>query len=192
MQALVVSSSLDEKSLSEELGRRYVACLRDNGVEAGFVSLKDYLLPRFDNGAGISADISYQALHPLILEADGLVLASPVYNWGCCAELKRFLEVIGTTPPDGSLRGAFFDKVVTFVSAGGLPHSYMAIGSTAISMMFDFKCVINPYHVYVYGEQWQDGELREDASSRLDKSAAVMGELMRGLSQRTYRSDWEV
>ena len=192
MQALVVSSSLDEKSLSEELGRRYVVALRANGVEAEFVSLKEYLLPRFDNGDGISADTSYQALHPLILEADGLVLASPVYNWGCCAELKRFVEVIGTTPPDGSLRGAFFDKVVTFVSAGGLPHSYMAIGSTAISMMFDFKCVINPYHVYVYGEQWQDGELREDASSRLDKSAAVMDELMRSLSQRTYRSNWEV
>jgi NAD(P)H-dependent FMN reductase len=192
MQALVVSSSLDEKSLSEELGRRYVVALRDNDVEAEFVSLKNYLLPRFDNGDGISADTSYQALHPLILEADGLVLASPVYNWGCCAELKRFVEVIGTTPPDCSLRGAFFDKVVTFVSAGGLPHSYMSIGAMAISMMFDFKCVINPYHVYVYGEQWQDGELREDASSRLDKSAAVMDELMRGLSQRTYRSNWEV
>jgi NAD(P)H-dependent FMN reductase len=192
MQALIVSSSLDERSLSEQLARRYVACLTADGIEARFLSLKDHLLPRFDNGDGIAASTSYRALHSLVLEADGLVLASPVYNWGCCAELKRFIEVVGTTPPDRSLRGAFFDKVVTFISAGGLPHSYMAIGSLAISMMFDFKCVINPYHVYVYEEQWRDGKLTDEASNRLDKSAAVMGELLRGLSQRTYRSDWEL
>ena len=192
MRALIVSSSLDEKSLSEQLGHRYVACLQANGMEARIVSLKDYVLPRFDNGDRIAADTTYQTLHSLVLEADGLVLVSPVYNWGCCAELKRFIEVIGTTPPDGALRGAFFDKVVTLIGAGGLPQSYMAIGALAVSMMFDFKCIINPYHVYVDGGQWLDGELGPEASRRLDRSAAVMSELMRGLSRRTYTSNWEI
>ena len=29
-------------------------------------------------------------------------MAGPVYNWGCSAELKRFVEFVGTTPPDGT------------------------------------------------------------------------------------------
>ena len=196
MRSLVLSSSLDASSRSERLARAYAEALAERGVEVRKCSLKDYPLPRFDNGPAIAADPSYRALHAAASEADGLVLAGPVYNWGCCAELKRFVEVVGTTPPDGSLRGPFFDKVVTFVNAAGLPHSYMAFAPLAVSMMLDFKCVINPYHVYVHNRHWSgaapDDVLVEEASDRLRKSALVMADLMRCLAKRECRSGWEV
>src|SRR3712207_8670459 len=49
-----------------------------------------------------------------------------------------------------SLRAPFFDKVVTFVHAAGLPHSYMAFAPLAVSMILDFRCIVNPYPVYVH------------------------------------------
>ncbi len=184
MRALIISSSLDAASRSEKLARVYADSLSDHGVEARVILLKDYPLPRFDNGRGITEDASYRTLHEAVSNAEGLVLAGPVYNWGCCAELKRFVEVIGTTPPDRSARGAFFDKIVSFVSAAGLPHSYMAFSPLAVSMMLDFKCIINPYQVYVHNRHWSEDQLLDEAQKRIWKSAGVMSELMRCLAKR--------
>jgi NAD(P)H-dependent FMN reductase len=192
MRSLVLSSSLDASSRSEQLARIYAASLSAGGVEVEFLSLKDYPLPRFDNRDGIPADTSYRALHDASLRADGLVLASPIYNWGCCAELKRFVEVVGTNPPEEPVRSPFFDKIVSFVNAAGLPQSYMAFSSLAISMMLDFKCVINPYSVHVDNSCWSGDTLCEDSSNRLRKSSHVMAELMRRLAKREYRSGWEI
>ena len=192
MRSLVISSSLDAQSRSERLAEMYGRALTARGAQARVLSLKDHVLPRFDNGAGIGVDPMYRLLHDAVSAADGLVLASPIYNWGCCAELKRFVEVLGTTPPDGSLRSPFFDKVITFVNAAGLPHSYMAFAPMAVSMMLDFKCVINLYHVYVHNRHWAGDALDDEASQRLDQSAGVMAELMRCLSERNYRSTWSI
>lgn len=189
---LIVSSSLDTSSRSERLAQEYRNALAAKAVDVRLISLKEYVLPRFDNSPKLANDPTFQQLHRSVAEADGLVLTSPVYNWGCCSELKRFLEIIGTTPPDGSLTGAFYDKVVTFVNAGGLPHSYMAISPIAISMMFDFKCIINPYNVYVHNRHWEGENLGNKAMNRIEKSSAVMVDLMTCLEQRSYRSGWEI
>ena len=192
MRSLVLSSSLDPASRSEQLARIYADSLSKHGVEVQFLSLKDFPLPRFDNTDQILADASYRALHDASSKADGLVLASPVYNWACCAELKRFVEVVGTNPPDQPVRGPFFDKIVTFVNAAGLPQSYMAWTSLAVSMMLDFKCIVNPYVVYADNSCWSGDSLVEATSNRVRKSAGVMAELMRCLATRDYRSKWEI
>jgi NAD(P)H-dependent FMN reductase len=149
MRALVISTSLDPASRSERLAELYRDALAARDVDARLISLKEYPLSPFDNGDLLSLP-SYRPLHSLVSEADALVLATPIYNWGTSAELKRFIEIIGSTPPDDSLRGAFYDKIVTFLCAAGLPHSYMAFTPTAIALMLDFKCIINPYHVYAH------------------------------------------
>jgi NAD(P)H-dependent FMN reductase len=192
MRSLVLSSSLDPASRSEQLARIYADSLSAHGVEVQFLSLKDFPLPRFDDTDRILADASYRALHEASSNADGLVLASPVYNWSCCAELKRFVEVVGTNPPGQPVRSPFFDKIVTFVNAAGLPQSYMAWSSLAFSMMLDFKCVVNPYVVYADNSCWSGNVLGEAPSKRLRKSAAVMAEMMRCLAMRDYRSGWEI
>ncbi len=78
------------------------------------------------------------------------------------------------------------------MTAAGLPHSYMAFAPLAVSMMLDFKCVINPYHVFVHDGHWSGDALGEEASARLRRSAAVMADLMRRLAGRDYRSAWGV
>jgi multimeric flavodoxin WrbA len=192
MHALVISSSLDVSSRSEKLARIYADLLSTSGVEVRFVTLKDYPLPKFDNGTAILTDPSYRALYDAASNADALVLASPIYNWGCAAELKRFLEVVGTNPPGENVRSPFFDKLITFVNAAGLPQSYMGFSSMAISMILDFKCIINPYLVYVDNSAWTGETLSEKAMTRMQKSAQVMAELMQCLAKRNYHSRWQI
>ena len=189
MRALVVSTSLDPASRSERLAALYHDALTTRGVDSSLISLKDYPLSPFDNG-DLASIPNYAPLHALVSAADALVFATPIYNWGTSAELKRFIEIVGSTPPGGKIRGALFDKLVTFLSAAGGPHSYMAFTSTAIGLMLDFKCIINPYHVYVHNRQWTDDTLHEEALKRLNKSADVLVELMNCLAARTCRSNW--
>jgi FMN reductase len=191
MQVLIISSGLAFGSRSERLAERYGESLIRHSVEVKAISLKDYPLPPFDNGSPLSVP-SYLPLHQLVSAADALVLASPVYNWSLSSELKRFVEVIGSTPPDSPIRGAFFDKIVTYVCAAGLPHSYMSFMPLANSMILDFKCILNPYNVYVHNRHWEDGSLGEEAVKRIEQSAAVLVELMHCLAGRTYHSSWDV
>lgn len=83
--------------------------------------------------------------------------------------------------------------MVTFLCAGGLPHSYMAYGSLASSMMLDFTCIVNPYVVYATDRDWAaDGVLNDTVAARLTKTIAVHGELRDRLRDRGYSSDWQI
>jgi NAD(P)H-dependent FMN reductase len=190
MKILIISSSYDEHSRSHELARRCEAKL-SNQSTVTLLRLKDFPLSGDDLHSPRAA-ATYRKLHTDVVESDGLVLVSPVYNWSCCAELKRFVEIVGSTPVEGSVKGAFYDKVITFVNAAGLPHSYTAFTGLAISMMLDFKCIISPYNLYVHNSEWQDENLGEHATHRLNKSMDVFLELTTLLKARTYRSGWEI
>jgi NAD(P)H-dependent FMN reductase len=191
MRIVCISSSLSPTSRSETLGRLCVDALIKRGVDAEIVSLKGKIPSGFDDST-IYESSGYLELHELTAAADGLIFASPVYNWGLCAELKKFVECIGSTPEDGSRKGAFFDKVITFVVSAGLPHSYMASASMANSMMMDFKCIINPYTAYIHNRHWEGDELIDEARLRLEKSMMVMEEMTSLLAKRTYSSKWEI
>jgi hypothetical protein len=61
-----------------------------------------------------------------------------------------------------------------------------------MSMVLDFKCILNPYTVYVHNRHWEGETLGEEATGRIDQSAAVLAELMKCLAARTYRSSWDI
>ncbi len=187
---LIVSSSHDPASRSEKLA---LLC-RDRLVSDSkvvFISLKDFALTGYELNDPLKSE-SYLKLHALVSSSDGLILASPVYNWSCCAELKRFIELVGTTPPDQSVKSAFFDKVVAFVNAGGGSFSYTAFTGLASSMMLDFKCVVSPYNIYAENRDW-DGEcVAPRIKNRIDKSMHVFMDLVKLLQNRTYSSGWEL
>ena len=192
MRISVVSSSLDPDSHSRVLATMCRTALEDKGISGDFIDLRQLDPPNFDNDEIYSSEV-YQSCHRIIAASDAVILASPVYNWACCAELKKFVEYIGSTPPDGSRKGAFYDKIVMFVNAGGLPHSYMAFAPLATSLMLDFKCIISPYNVYAHDGNWVEKDELDDATTaRLNKSLAVLTELAERLKSRSYTSNWEI
>lgn len=192
MEITIVSSSLDVQSKSRKLATTCKEQLEIQGIANVLIDLYGINFPKFDNGSIYSSHL-YQSIHQSIDRSDAIILCSPVYNWNICAELKNFIEAIGSTPPDKSRKWAFYDKVIMFVNNGGLPHSYMAFTSLANSLMMDFKCIINPYSVYTYDKHWNsDGTLTSDAMPRILKSLKVTVELAGLLKSREYRSSWEV
>ena len=192
MRISIVSSSLKADSRSRVLATICRTALEDKGSSVDFIDLRQLDPPNFDDDQ-IYSSAAYQSCHSVIAASDAVILASPVYNWACCAELKKFVEYIGSTPPDGSLKGAFYDKIVMFVNAGGLPHSYMAFISLSTSLMLDFKCIISPYNVYAHDGNWVDGGKLDDATTaRLNRSLAVLTELAKRLESRSYTSNWEI
>lgn len=153
--------------------------------------MKETPLAPFDNHS-IFADPLFLKLHANIDEAAGIIIASPIYNWSLGSGAKSIVEATGATG-ENDQKSAWFDKIVTFICAGGLPHSYMAYGSMAMSLMMDFKCVINPYVVYAAGRDWiGEANLSSELSTRLQKTLDVKMELVQSLGSRSYQSDWEV
>ena len=191
MRVLILSSSLDKNSRSRELAHICQRVLEPLDIQTTFVDLAEFEIPNFDNDTIYQTPV-YRHLHEITRQSDGIVMCSPVYNWGVSSELKKYVEYIGSTPPDGSLEGALFDKVITFANSGGLPHSYTAFREMATSLMLDFKCIINPYHVYAHNRHWSDGRLDAEKMQRVEKSMSVMAELCRLLTRRTYSSTWEI
>ncbi|HEX8372511.1 MAG TPA: hypothetical protein VF585_07010 [Chthoniobacterales bacterium] len=107
--------------------------------------------------------------------------------------LKKVIEATGCHDPASGITSAWFDKIVTFVCAGGLHHSYMAYAPLAASLMMDFKCIINPHVVYAVGGDFDsENTIQPNIVARLDKVMRVMVELTERLSDRKYRSKWEV
>jgi NAD(P)H-dependent FMN reductase len=190
LKVLIVSSSHDPASRSEFLARHCQSVIADR-ADVEFIALKDFGLTGHELIAPLKSS-AYVTLHSLVKGVDGIILASPVYNWSCCAELKRFIELVGTTPPDSTVESAFFDKVIAFVNAGGGHFSYTAFTGMASSMMLDFKCVISPYNIYADNRDLSEGAMSDRLQARVAKSMLVFLELVTLLQGRTYSSTWEI
>lgn len=191
MNITIISCSLDPTSKSSALANLAGQLVTASGHQLTLIDLRSIEVPMFDNCSAF-ADPVYQRLHDAISMADGIFLATPVYNWGLGSAVKNLIELTGSTGVDGR-QSAWFDKVVTFLCSGGLPHSYMAYSSVAMSLMLDFKCVLNPYMVYASERDWLDGmQLSAELRERLEKTVAVKLELAARLKDRSYKSSWEI
>ncbi|MBT8163042.1 MULTISPECIES: NADPH-dependent FMN reductase [Arthrobacter] len=187
----VFSCSLDPSSRSRALAHISSDLLKAAGHDAPVLDLAYLELPPFDNDRVFDSPV-FRDLHQIVQASDGVILAFPIYNWAPSSTVKSFIEATGATGDKGQT-AAWFDKVVTFVCAAGLTHSYMATGILAQSMMYDFKCVLNPYTAYIADRDWETQiELTADRKTRLEKTVTVHAELATLLRNRSYRSDWEV
>ena len=125
--------------------------LQKAGVTCDWLDLNELGLPLCD------ADVCYeqpaaQKLSAAIEAADGLIIATPVYNYDVSAAAKNMIELTGN---------AWEDKVVGFLCAAGGMSSYMSVMAYANSLMLDFRCVIIPRFVFATGEGFDDDKLTD-------------------------------
>ena len=88
---------------------------------------------------GAEVDLTHTIIRAPI---DGIVVATPIYNYDASAAAKNLVELTGR---------AWQNKVVGFLCAAGGDGSYMSIMALANSLMLDFRCVIVPRFVYATG-----------------------------------------
>lgn len=154
MSLLILSTSLNPKSKSRQLAASASAALTPEGVEHSILDLKDLPLPLCDGGAAYGHPNTAKAGES-VKAADGIIVASPIYNYDVNAALKNLIELTG--------KGAWENKTVAFLNAAGGHSSYMSVMAVANSLMLDFRCVIVPRFVYAAPADFDESGIPNDA-----------------------------
>ena len=165
---LVLSASLRPSSRSKILASHALQKLQEKGADVEFLDLQDHPLPFCDGGA-CYGDARLHAIKGKLEQADGYLIATPIYNYDMNSALKNLIELTG--------RDVWTEKVVGFLCAAGGKGSYMAIMNIAGDLMLDFRTLIVPRFVYVTGEDFEEDEISNgEIVERIDQ---VSGELIR-------------
>lgn len=163
---LVISASLNPKSRSRVLAREVHRRLATITPDPVFYDLQEVTLPFCDGGA-CYGDPQAQRLASLVDGARGIILATPVYNYGVSAAAKNVVELTGK---------AWTEKVVGFLCAAGGGVSYMAVMGLANSLMLDFRSFIIPRFVFATGRAFdEENNLTDDeVKQRLQELASTL------------------
>ena len=114
-----------------------------------FFDLQDNPLPMCDG------DKCYDL--PEVLEfrekvknADGIIMATPVYNFNVSSGAKNIVELGGSM---------LYDKIFGFMCAAGGRNGYMSVMSLSNSLMLDFRCYIIPKFVYATKHDFENDKI---------------------------------
>ena len=164
---LVISTSGNPDSNSRCMGRIAFGNLKRAKVQCTWLDISELELPLCDADACYTKPGS-QKVSKAIEAADGILLATPVYNYDVAAAAKNLVELTGS---------AWEDKVVGFLCAAGGMNSYMSVMAFANSLMLDFRSVIIPRFVYATGRAFEDDELKDKEVG--ERIAELTAELVR-------------
>ena len=168
MNLLIISSSLSKKSQSRKMAEYVLTHLEAEKVNIELIDLRNYDLPLCD-GDESSDSLQVQELKTKIRNAQGILIATPVYNYNINAALKNLIELTGS---------AWTDKVVGFICSAGGKNSYMSVMSLANSLMLDFRSIIIPRFVYSDDNSEQ---LDSSIKKRLDQLSFELIRFVKGL-----------
>ncbi len=136
---LIVGTSLDPDSRSQQLARIAHQICKSQNINADVLDLRDYDLPIA--GAADSFDSSIvQELTARVSQYRKIIFTVAIYNYDVSAAAKNFLELVGDTWLEGA--------VVGFICAAGGKNSYMSVMGFANSLMLDFRAWVAPRFVY--------------------------------------------
>jgi FMN reductase len=162
---LVISSSGNPASRSRMMGRIAFQYLQEKEVACAWLDLAELDLPLCDADA-CYADPSARKLSAAVSQADGLIVAAPVYNYDVSASAKNMIELTGS---------AWEDKVVGFLCAAGGMSSYMSVMAYANSLMLDFRCVVIPRFVFATGDAFDEDKIVDKKiAKRIEQVAAEL------------------
>jgi FMN reductase len=177
MKILLISTSLNPRSRSRVLASRAQHVCGQAGADTSLVDLQELSLPL----AGTEGSYEHAeavALGDRIREADGVLIATPIYNYDTNAACKNVIELTGD---------AWENKVVGFLCVAGGHGSFMSIMSLGNSLMLDFRCVIVPRFVYATSSTVRDGAVVdseiEKRIEQLCKELIRLAAAMKGLDE---------
>lgn len=149
---LIISTSLNLHSRSRVAAEAAYASGQQQEIDCQFIDLNQTKLP-FCNAGDCYAFPEVQQVSELIQNANGIIIASPVYNYSASSSAKNLIELTGK---------AWTEKVVGFICAAGGQGSYMSMMPLANSLMLDFRTFIVPRFVYLTGEHFEGDRLADD------------------------------
>jgi FMN reductase len=166
-KCLVISTSGNPDSNSRRMAQVAFDWLKKHEHQCEWLDISKLDVPLCD------ADVCYnhpaaQTMSSAIEAAQGIIVATPVYNYDVSASAKNMVELTGS---------AWEDKIVAFLCAAGGMSSYMSVMSFANSLMLDFRSIIIPRFVYATGDAFDDDKLTD--KKVVKRIEQVAGELVR-------------
>ena len=144
------------------MARRAFKHLEKSKAECTWLDISELGLPLCDADACYTQPAA-QKVGKAVKAADGILLATPVYNYDVSAAAKNLVELTGS---------AWEEKVVGFLCAAGGMSSYMSVMAFANSLMLDFRSVIIPRFVYATGRAFDGDDLKDtEVGERIDELA---------------------
>jgi len=174
VKILVIACSLNSQSKSQILGQTIYQELKKKNQKVEFLHLKDYPLPLCDGDQAYD-EKNVKILREKIDQADGILLAAPIYNFDLNAAAKNLVELTGK---------AWSEKILGFLVSAGGRGSYMAPLGFVNSMIMDFRCVIIPRFVYTTGSDFSEERVTEEkVQERIEQLADEMIRFTKGLKK---------
>ncbi|MRG86075.1 NADPH-dependent FMN reductase [Salinibacillus xinjiangensis] len=112
------------------------------------ISLHDYHLQFCDGRNPFDYEGDTKELIDKIIEADALIIGSPVYRGSMSGALKNVFDLI----PNDCLKG----KVIGFVATGGTYHHFLAIEHQLHPLAGYFSAHVVPGGVYAHNEHYDE------------------------------------
>lgn len=115
---LAFAGSTRSASWNKQLVKLAAAGARAAGAEVTYIDLRDFPLPLYDGDLEAAEGIPDNArkLKQLMLEHQGLLIASPEYNSSYSGVLKNTIDWISRPEGDEPLLRCFVDKVASIMS----------------------------------------------------------------------------
>lgn len=172
LMILLFSCSLNPESRSRILAEAARNRFQSLDASIEYIDLRDWPLPICDGGSAYG-DPNAKRLAELGKQADAIVIATPVYNFGVSAATKNLVELTGRS---------WTGKVIGMLLAAGGQGSYMSGMGLAGSLMLDFRCLVLPRFVYADGDAFDDDRISDhDIDRRVDELAKEVIRVARAL-----------
>jgi FMN reductase len=172
MAYLVLSCSLNSESRSRKLAKDAQNRLESLNEKTVWLDLAERDLPMCDGDSVYEQSIVGE-MGKLVKEADGILMAAPIYNYDLNAVAKNFIELTGR---------AWQDKVVGFLCAAGGEGSFMSPMGMANSLMLDFRCIVVPRFVYASSKSFsENGDVTPEIKERIDELVDVLVKVSKAL-----------
>jgi FMN reductase len=94
-----------------------------------------------------------------VAEADGVILATPVYRATYTGVLKNLLDLLPLE--------AIQDKPVGILAMGATPHHYLGVDGQLRAVLAWFGALVAPTAVYLTGQDFHEGQPSEAATDEL-------------------------
>jgi len=163
MKVFVIVAGTNEPSNSNVLADTFIKELKNNDATVSKVRLKDLKISHFSlnyYAPKCKQEADMLKIRKEIEKSDGVVVATPIWNFGVPAHLKNLIDRMGSFCLDNKTRskGQLKDKPFYFIFTGGaplpawkglmhkttsfVPEGFRYFGATITGTFFEGGCVL--------------------------------------------------
>ncbi|HEY9695600.1 MAG TPA: NAD(P)H-dependent oxidoreductase [Oculatellaceae cyanobacterium] len=185
---LAFSGSTRSGSLHKQLVKIAANAARNAGAEVTYIDLRDFPLPLYDGDLEAAEGMPENArkLKQMMLEHQGLLIASPEYNSSLSGVLKNMIDWVSRPEANEPPLVAFADKVAAIMSTSpgalggirGLVHLRSILGNIRVLVLPDQYALPNGFQAFNEDGTLKDIKQQQTIEQIGSKLATVLAKLV--------------